>query len=1205
MKNADTERPRGRRRWLLGMVAVLALLWLATWLALPHLLRQQIEERASAALGRDVRVGEVSVSLWRLAVTLRELSIGGAPGMKEPQLTVQRLLVNASASSLFRRAPVVEALEVDAPRLRLLRRADGSYDLEDILQRLAAPGAAPSSEPARFAVFNVQLRGGAVSFDDQRVGERHELADIRLGLPFLSSLPGDVDVHVEPQLAFTVDGRAVDLRGQLQPFAADRSTELKLRLDRIDLARWWDYLPATSPVRPVGGTLVADLALRFSQPPGAAAKVAFSGKVGLNELTLSTAANAPLLAWRSVDIDLAELRPLERVVMLQSVAIDGLAADLRRTGDGRFEWAVLAGAPATPAPSNAEPWQFGLKHLALKDSRLRWQDDAVRPAAALTLDAFAAELQDLRWPLAADASALQASGVLLNADKPAATLRLRGRFGTGDGAVALEIADGQLAAAAPYVAQALRPALSGRVEGSAELQWAGGDTPRLSLSLTALRVADLQLGEARAPLLQWGALSLEDAQVDLLARSVRAGAIKLAAPRVQLERRADGRWSAEDWLAPQRGSAESPSTGTPPPWRVALAALSIERGHFAFTDRITGDAGPAVLPLTDVRISAQNLEWPGGAAAFPFELALKMPAPPAEAGGAAGTTASVQARGRLALSPLSAQAALQVDRLPAQRFDPYFAELLPVRLQRAELGWRGRIDVQQRGGAWHAAADGDALIANLHLLDRGSTGVAEADELLRWQSLTLRPLKLSLQPGAKPRVEIGEAELSDFFAGLVVTEQGRFNLRDVGGTPRSTGAAASAPAPAASAPAVVDGWPVDLIVGSTRISGGHIDFHDHFIRPNYSADLTELTGSLGRFASGSTEMATLEVRGRAAGTALLEIRGALNPMAKPLALNISARATDLELAPFSPYAGKYAGYAIERGKLSMDVAYRIDPDGKLEAKNQVILNQLTFGDKVESPDATKLPVRLALALLSDRNGVIDIDLPISGSINDPQFSVFGLVLRIIGNLLVKALTAPFSLLAGGGGGPDLSQVEFVPGTAEIDSASAGVIERVAKSLAERPALRMTVTGTADPVGEREAMQAAALQARLRSDQRRERVRAGAAADVPLPPMAPDERARLVRQLYAQTKLPNKPRNVLGLAKDIPLPEMEALLRAAVTITPDSARDLALQRGLAVREALIERGLPSARLFLAAPSVRASGADDAAWTPRVQLSLEAR
>jgi hypothetical protein len=246
-------------------------------------------------------------------------------------------------------------------------------------------------------------------------------------------------------------------------------------------------------------------------------------------------------------------------------------------------------------------------------------------------------------------------------------------------------------------------------------------------------------------------------------------------------------------------------------------------------------------------------------------------------------------------------------------------------------------------------------------------------------------------------------------------------------------------------------------------------------------------------------------------------------------------------------------------------------------------------------------VLLAVALLKDRNGVIDINLPISGSINDPQFSVFAVVLKIIGNLLVKALTAPFALLAGGGS-DDLSHVAFDAGTARISDSGRSVIDKVAKALAERPALKMRVAGASDPQSERDAMQRSALDARIAAEQRREALRAGGASDAPLPALTAAQREALVKRIYSDTRLPNKPRNVIGLAKDIPLAEMETLLRAGTLVTTDSARELALQRGLAVRDALVAKGLPSERLFLAAPRLRASGEDDAAWSPRVQLTL---
>jgi hypothetical protein len=649
-----------------------------------------------------------------------------------------------------------------------------------------------------------------------------------------------------------------------------------------------------------------------------------------------------------------------------------------------------------------------------------------------------------------------------------------------------------------------------------------------------------------------------------------------------------------------------------------------------------------------LRVALQNFEWHGERAVAPasLQVSVRVGGTTRDRQRAAG---AVEFRGKVGATPLLASGNLRVERVPVQLFKPYFADLTQLRLLRADVGYAGSVNLRQLPAGLDLAAAGDVLLGDVHIASLPEPGApvslsADGDELLSWQSFALKGVKVAVRPKARPRIEIAEAALTDFYSRLVITDQGRFNLQDVAAAPPGAlppGAAASAPltivdapktavaaVPAASAASAAGGrpeaeLPVDLKIGATLLTNGRVDFTDRFVRPNYSAALTELNGKLGAFESGSREMATLELRGRAAGTALLEIGGRLNPTAKPLALDIRAKASDLELAPLSPYAGKYAGYAIERGKLTMDVAYKIDPDGKLDAKNQVVLNQLTFGDRIESKDATKLPVRLAVALLKDRNGVIDINLPVSGSVNDPQFSLGGVIWKVIVNLLTRAVTAPFSLLAGGGVGDDLSVVEFVPGTARLAPASAGAIDKVAKALTDRPSLKMTVTGAADPASERDAFQSAALETRLGAEQRRENLRSGtaaaapasaasgavapatetaAAAVLPRPAMTADERSRWLKQVYKDTDLPNKPRNALGFAKEVPAAEMESLLKTRAPVTVEAMRELALQRGIAVRDALMAKGLPSERLFLAAPKLRVSGEEDSTWTPRVQLSL---
>ncbi|NBX20606.1 MAG: DUF748 domain-containing protein, partial [Betaproteobacteria bacterium] len=435
---------------------------------------------------------------------------------------------------------------------------------------------------------------------------------------------------------------------------------------------------------------------------------------------------------------------------------------------------------------------------------------------------------------------------------------------------------------------------------------------------------------------------------------------------------------------------------------------------------------------------------------------------------------------------------------------------------------------------------------------------------------------------------------------LIVSPQGRLNLQDLGQTapPAADGAkpataAASAPAPATSAVAAASGTgtasasPAAIIqMGPISMVNGRVLFSDRFIQPNYTANLTDLTGKLSRFSNqptnGVVQLADLELRGRAEGTASLEILGKLNPLAQPLALDVKGLVRDLELSPLSPYAVKYAGYGIERGKLSVDVHYTVQPDGQLTATNKLVLNQLTFGDKVEGAPAS-LPVKLAVALLADRNGVIDLDLPISGSLNDPQFRIGPVIWKVITNLVTKAITAPFSLLAnafgGGAGGSELSSVAFAPGSASLSDAARAGLDKVAQALQDRPALRLTVVGSANLEAEREAAKREKLKALLIAEKRRTTSAQGKDAAA-VTSYSTEEMPVLLRSVYRRSDI-TKPKNLVGLTKDIAVADMEALLLANLSANEDDIRNLALQRAVTVKEYLAGKKLAAERLFLGA------------------------
>jgi uncharacterized protein involved in outer membrane biogenesis len=1215
------------RRAVLATAVTLTFLLLLSWLVLPWWLRGIAEAQASQALGRNVSIGSMSFNPLTLTVGVDDVEIAGPGPGSRPLLRLAHGEVNADLRSLWRRAPVVQAVELRAPELSLARQGDGRYDIDDLLARFKPePSAAPSAPP-RFALYNLRVTEGHIRFDDQPRQRVHEVKALQLGLPFLSNLDDAVDVLVQPHLAFELDDTRFDTGAQATPFAAERAGSLTLKTGDIDLADWLPYLPADLPVRPTAGTVSLDVALEFKVPANAAPQVGLKGSLRAKGLRLADSHDATWAQLGGLALQLTDAQPLRRQLTFGAVELDGLDVHAWRDRQGRLNGMDAAAAPASPADTAVStPWQLGIARLTVKDGRAQWQDDAVLPAARLGVEALQLQLDDLRWPLAATGPAahlaaearLVPGGSAQASGAQAPGWRMRGEWGGSGGSLQAQGSAWPLGSAAPYLAAVLTPRLEGRLGFDATLRWTGppdAAVPTLQVSdLTVDQFAARQPGE-RAAALEWKQLRLGGLQLDIAQRQATLARLEWQQPVLNARRDAAGDVDVLQWwrgtAAPSAGAA--PAAEAPPPWRLQLQQAALDGGRLAWHDAATGAPEPVSLEVQGLKLDVHDLAWPAAAKAV---SRLRASARLVVGDGSAGT---LSWQGDIGLAPVSWRGTARIERFPLHAVMPYAAAALPVTLSRAEAGWVGQVAGGVTEAGLSLAMKGDGRLTELRLDPRPAGATSRGDELLSWQSLELPGVDVAVSPGQRPRLALGEARLSDFYARLLVNEAGHFNLADLNAASQAAtpagAAAASAPAssvPGAGSPVPAPATPgapasapaFDLSVAGVQLANGRVDFSDHFVRPNYSAALSGLSGRVGAFRTGTREMAPVELRGQVAGTAQLELRGQINPTAKPLALDLQARASELELAPLSPYAGKYAGYAIERGKLTMDVSYRIDADGRLDAKNQIVLNQLSFGERIDSPDATRLPVLLAVALLKDRNGVIDLNLPVGGSLNDPEFSIGGVVLKLIANLLTKALTAPFALLSGGGS-EDLSLVEFEPGTARLAPSAGPVLDKVAHSLAERPALQMTVSGAADPQSERGAMQSAWLDDRLAAEWRKERLRTGTPADVAsaLPAAwSPEDRARLVRRLYGDSKLPTKPRNVLGLAKDIPVPEMEALLRASYLVSVDQARELALQRGLAVRDALVAKGLPSERLFLAAPTLRASGEDDAHWMPRVQLSL---
>ncbi len=1185
---------RWQRRVLFGVLGVWVL-WAISWAALPALVQWQIQKQGFLALGRVVTVDQVVFRPWSMRLILRGLRVAAAETAgpaSEAQLGVDEVEFNASLQSLFLWAPVADAVLVRNPQLQLTHLGQGRFDIDDVLARFASANSGGSGLP-RLSLFNIQIDGGGVQFRDEPKLVTHTLGDVRLDIPFLSNIGGRREVATHPRLAFQFNGSTFDTDAETAPFASDRRTQARFQIKGLDVKPYLPYWPAAWPVRLAQGQLDMDIRLDFRQQTKP--ELSVSGHLALQGLKLHeklNRADLPLLQLGGMDLKIDVWRPMDGVFKLDTLSLDKPVVHLRRDAGGALNWgrlqrAFLPQAPLTQAPPNhaadtatVKGADFALNRLQINAGQLHWQDAAVAMTTSLALTELAVEGQDFSWPNR-QAASFHGQALLQGAN-----VSWDGMTDLRNAQARIKWRDVPLQLAAPYWTAWFRPGLFGKFSADLSLDWrdsAGTAPSSLLLKAPQIRMSDVLLGTPERPDAGWAELAIEQFEVDVFKQQARVGRVAWRRPLLNVSRNAQGRWMAEDWRI--ESPAAKPTVATAKPWQLALGPLQITGGLLNLDDRFV--PGGAKLDARDFNLSIGAWQ--------PLSASLQMTTVKGdfitgvqrrEAGklGFEGVfRLPAVAAGQAKTVPLQVQGRLQLSRFPLHRLRAYWADRVNFDLRRADLSYSGGLDLATPDAGLGLNLHGHLVVDNLRALNR-----SDGELLLDAQTLSLRGGELKMAAGVMTHLKIAETALSDFFARVAIDAQGRLNLQNL---------IKAEP----SVPSLLTGVPALIELGPVGVVKGRILFSDQFIRPNYSADITELAGSLGALSSqaaADTALADLSLSGRVAGSGSLEISGRINPLTRPVALDVRGQVRDLELPQLSPYSNKYAGYGIERGKLSAEVNYRIGAEGQLQATHQIVLNQLRFGERSDSADAPNLPVKLAVALLADRNGVIDINLPVSGSINDPDFRVGPIVWKMVLNLIGKAIISPFSLISGAFSGEEqLQQIDFTPGRVDLDAVSRQKLETVARMVIDKPALHLTLTGEADMESERDAWRKAQLREAVVAEKRR-RLSRDAQASSPVLQVSAEEYPALLQSMYRRSPIP-KPRNVLGLVKDMPSADMEALLLAAIAVDESDMRELAQARAQQVREVLMSLNVPAAQLFLGAPVV-ARAIPASAFVPKVLL-----
>lgn len=1168
---------------LLGVVATaLILCGIAAW-QVPKVLHNVLTQDVAKMLGRDVAVGKITFNPFTLTVRARDLAVA-QPGSQTPLFTASELNVSAAWTSLFWFAPVVDRFTLRSPTLSLVREDVTRFNFSDVQQRVAEMTAPKPDEPPkpdeglpRFSLNNMVIEGGVITLDDKVTGRKQVVDELAIGVPFISTFGYATDIDVQPRLHLRINGSPFDLTGVARPFDKVPSSTLRVAFSGLQLEKWADVWPMPLPFKLERALLDSNLQVVFEQPKDAPPKIRVVGDLGLRQFDLRDSAGESLAAWSALTVTRLELEPIARQVYVGGVDLWAPQVYARRYSNQRLNWQDVVDKLKQlggPAPT-AQPAAMTAAKPAATDPA-----QAAKPApAAAAQAAQAAASSPAPAAPAAASKPNDASPAAATSDAPPAADAPPKPAAPAEWKVTLDafnIHEGEL-----YVTDAISKldytltGLAVTVEGVALPQVKGEP---INLWLTVDNSTDGGWIRAKGPLVLQP-LSLELAlRMGNVALAPFAPAVRSLSP-ILLQ---DGRLglTAQVHVLDKNGVIDASATG-----------VRAELAQFKARDETLN---PALdVALQQLVVTADRLAMGPGASNFTLAAAG------IQGGG------KLDLKGAFTPQPLSVKTSVDLSGLNVASFAPYFASSLNATVRAITLGAKGDAEFAAANGSapMKAGWKGGVDITDVDLQDR-----VNKDDFLNWKRLGLSGMNVSVA-GEKIVAGLGDIALDDFYGRILLNAQGRLNVMDLVAAPGQAGGSitqdtqtpgrrAEPPAPAAKG----GGMP-DISLNSVTLTRGRMTFTDRFVKPNYVAELSSIDGSITAVSSTNPQPAKVKVTGRVYTTAPLSISGVVQPFAKYLSLDLKASAKGVDLPRFNTYSAKYVGYPIKRGKLSVDLEYKIK-DRALLATNHVVLNQLTFGDKTNSPDATKLPVLLAVALLKDSRGNIDINLPISGSLDDPEFSVGGIVVRVLLNLVVKAVTSPFSLLASAfGGGEELSYVEFAPGSAALTDDALQRIDTLTKALVDRPALKMDLSGRADPKTDLDGLRQAWVDAQIRLAKARDVAPRGKKPNPAGVEVSGAERAKYLEKVYDDTDLKDKPRNFIGMAKSVPPQQMEEMLRAAAPVGDEQLRQLADARAQAVYEKLqAQEGLAD-RVFIVAPQLDADGIKDEGLPSRVDFSLK--
>ncbi len=1168
------------------------------FLIIPAVAKNIVQKEMTKQLGRKVTIEKIEFNPYTLVLQIYKFRIGNSDHVAD-FVTIKEVKVNIQAISLLKFAVIVNEVKVDTPVLHITRTDEFNFDFDDLveLSKNIAENRMTIQEPEdkepgelSFSFNNIQLLNAQIYVTDQYEGKNHSLTDVHMAIPFISNYEYHEDNYITPLLSGNLNGSKFKFEGFSKPFKYSRESIINFNINKMDIAYYDKYIPNFIKPKLENCVFDSNLKLTFEMPEGKAPELTFDGGFSVSDINLSLD-NHPLFSLRKFAVEIAPSNLLERKIHIKKVLTSKPFVNVTRRKDQTLNLSDLIEKPNEQKPVTSEAKStteeksqspkticladfvdFTMDEFILEKAQIDLNDQAIDGEFQTTVSDINLNLKDLSTtsekPATLDFGFGVSSGERFKLSSQLSLVDF-----TAD--THLSISGIKPTSYAPYYQKFLKSELvSGELSAETDISVSLKDftKPELKISNSTIKFADLILQDKQQnDIISVPSIEIVTDYLDLQKSELIVDSVKISDGGLNIIRKTDQSLNLMNIInqeafpkVKQPVVAEKKQDVGSKPFRILLKTFELKNYGIAFEDRAIGQQAENVIYNINVKVN--NIDTTPNAL-INFDVNSKI-----------NSSGELSTKGTANLTKKKVHAEVMLDKLSLAELQPYVAEYSNASIESGLLTTTMIVDVD----AINPSKPKVKMTINSGVTDFNMSSMASQKRVVGWEDVQVKNLQVTSEPLA---ISIDKISVNGQYTHVTVNEDKTINLTKIAKKTKSNNSEDSQKIKPIASKTIEKELP-DVKIKSIELNNCSLKVTDKSLTPEFESEVKEIAMKMGEISTKDAKATDILVTALIDRHSRFEIKGKINPLQRDPAADLNIAIRDIDLSSLTPYSGKYVGYKLAKGKLQLMLNYHI-ADGKIAAKNSVLLDQLTFGESVDSDDAISLPIKFALSIITDKRGQVKLDVPISGDLKDPKFSIGGAVITVLTNIFTNIVTSPFSFIASMyGGAEELKTIEFEAGSQQLTSEELEKMATIAQMMQDRPGIRIDVKGYADPKQDRETILAQRFELFLKTamynDLWKSEQKETSVDKMVINWDDEEEYAEILEEAYDNSPF-EKEENFLGIVKSQPVDVMEKMIKDYLKVTDSDLRKLAIKRAEAISRYLTKQGkIDAARIFFIEP-----------------------